>query len=878
MPARPIVLVALTLATAMPPAASAERPHYEIEAVVSLGPPQVRGTVAIDFFNSSGAVLRDVVLVLFPNRFTVPEASLNDFNHPFVYPDGEFSPGGMRVTAVEVDGAAARLALVRRAGLPEETFVRVPVPPTAPGERRRLTLRFETQVPRRFGSFGVADDRLTLVGGWYPYVAGLGADGQWLIDAPPPLASFRAIVTATDDLELIVHGRSVAAGGVATVEATAHYLSAVAARGWQRRTIEVEGTTLTLLHRPLRWSVRVAPGPNPTERLLDAAARIVRARPAALPGPGAELLLVEAPLRLRLTAPAEGMVVVSDRTFHLHEILHPLHELQVAQAVYRELLRPQLAPREPTVDAVWVNDGLAHWAAARYMAREHPGIRTVQDWIELFNIFAIVDRFESAPQVPFVEAFFERTAVADPLHADVTTFNHTTPPGHVVIGKVCDLLGPAACDQLVDQCLAVPLPFRACAAAADPALGRYLEMWLGPCPRINYWIESARLNVPENGRFRHHLVVRRRASRPFAEYVTVRLRSIGGAPVDLHWQSPGDIARMSAVTERRVAQAVVDPDKRLIEERRDDNARPPSLQMVLDTAEVEVSSTEFGFAGSVVGRMRYDYRKDVKVAGFYTNRSLGVTAGPRLHWGPSIDATRYRHNVYLFFGAEALDGDFTDERRPTVRTDGISTSFSARYAYTNSYGLDNPSRARHVLLFADWHDAAIGSDFDYVTWGAGLTLTHPLGTSRTIGAVQLFNGLGEPVGDSRVPNQDLFSLGGGRSIRGIGAEDELGENICLVRGELRQDLRPDVDLNLLDLLVWRRTQARLFVDSGRVDNRVADIYDVGDFAVGAGVGLAAGYEFMGFFPSLAYIEVATRVDRRDQLDAVQVRFGTRQAF
>ena len=57
--------------------------------------------------------------------------------------------------------------------------------------------------------------------------------------------------------------------------------------------------------------------------------------------------------------------------------------------------------------------------------------------------------------------------------------------------------------------------------------------------------------------------------------------------------------------------------------------RPPEPQIVLDTAEVEVSSTEFGFSGLIVGRGRYDYHKDLAAAAFYTNRSLGVDTGVR---------------------------------------------------------------------------------------------------------------------------------------------------------------------------------------------------------------------------------------------------------
>src|SRR5262249_20131113 len=124
----------------------------------------------------------------------------------------------------------------------------------------------------------------------------------------------------------------------------------------------------------------------------------------------------------------------------------------------------------------------------------------------------------------------------------------------------------------------------------------------------------------------------------------------------------------------------------------------------------------------------------------------------------------------------------------------------------------------------------------------------------------------------------LFSLGGSRSIRGIGAEDQLARNIAVLRGELRQDLYPEVDLNLLDLLVLRRTQLRFFVDTGQVSNSAGAVYNPGSYAVGVGTALALVYDFMGFFPSVAYIEVATRVDRGSDLGDVQFLFGTRQAF
>jgi hypothetical protein len=82
--------------------------------------------------------------------------------------------------------------------------------------------------------------------------------------------------------------------------------------------------------------------------------------------------------------------------------------------------------------------------------------------------------------------------------------------------------------------------------------------------------------------------------------------------------------------------------------------------------------------------------------------------------------------------------------------------------------------------------------------------------------------------------------------------------------------------NLLDLVTYRRPQVKLFVDTGQVDDSAGRALNPEHFAIAAGVGFNALYDFLGFFPGRAYIEVATRLDR-DQTD-FQFLFGTRQAF
>ncbi len=873
-----MLVVALACRVAAASSTPGPLPHYRLEAALSRTTPQIRGTLETRFTNRSARALDAVVLVLFANRFAAPDAEVTDVNRAFVYPYEEFEPGSTTVQEVLVDGAVVPSTPFTQPGVPEGCLLRVALPaPLPPGASASLRVRFATAVPTRFGSFGEFDGMLTAVGGWYPSLAARRGDGTWEVDGLPAVADFDVQLRVDPELEIVLNGRHVAhpASPIHAEVRGVHYLSLVAAPTLLRDEVDAGATHVVFLHRPPVHHDRRAFGPTQLEITRDALRRVVEARPASVPH-AAEVVVVEAPLRLTLWAPGEGMVVLSDRALKVFPVLRPFHEAQLAQAMYAELFRPRWAGRESPRDYAWVSEGLSYELARAYRATQSR-VRSVQEWIDLFNIFAIVDRFEVAPKIPFVEAFFERSPSADPLHEQIATFDNDLPPGHVILGKLRQQVGEATFAGIVDHCVAAQVPFRACAAATAGAdLGSFFAQWLQPYPEINYDFAGVELNQRQDDAYRSTVTVRRAASREVHEPVEVELRSIGGQPVRLRWDGSGDQARLTAVTPQRIHQAVIDPERKLIETTRADDARPPTPQVVLDTAEVEVSSTEFGISGLMAARERYDYRKDIAVAGFYTNRSVGVDVGPRLHWGERNDPTLYRQNLYMFYDVQALDGSFKDDRHPTVRTRGHLNGVGLRYDYNNIVAFDNPTHEVAFRAFGDWFGREVGSNFDYADWGGSLVLTHPLLTPRTIVAGEITNGFSEPIGSSRVPLQGLFSLGGSRSIRGIGAEKKLARNIFLVRTELRQTIYPELDLNLLDVLVLRRGQARLFVDTGEVSNSAGAVYDPSRYAVGVGVGLAAVYDFMGFFPSLAYIEIATRADRNP--GDVQFLFGTRQSF
>jgi len=184
-----------------------------------------------------------------------------------------------------------------------------------------------------------------------------------------------------------------------------------------------------------------------------------------------------------------------------------------------------------------------------------------------------------------------------------------------------------------------------------------------------------------------------------------------------------------------------------------------------------------------------------------------------------------------------------------------------------------------LRLFTDCYDDSLGGDFSFINWGAVVTATQPIGSPQTILALQVMNGFTDPIDGSRLPNQGLYSLGGEQSIRGIGVEDELGKNILMLRGEIRRTVYPEIDHNLFDVVTVRRGQIRLFVDSGQVDDRRSTLYRPSHFAVGVGIGFAAFYDFLGFYPAIAFIEVAGRVDEFSGVDnGPQILLGTRQTF
>src|SRR5205085_11947054 len=137
---------------------------YDVAVAIEPDARTIHGTVKAQFTNTAAVPVRDVALLLYPNRFAGAEPGLNDLNRPYVYPREEPVPGGIAVdtldAAVAPEAVLAPVVDVRTDAVDgwPRTLLRATLPaPLPPGRSAMVRARFTSILPQRFGPFGVAN-------------------------------------------------------------------------------------------------------------------------------------------------------------------------------------------------------------------------------------------------------------------------------------------------------------------------------------------------------------------------------------------------------------------------------------------------------------------------------------------------------------------------------------------------------------------------------------------------------------------------------------------------------------------------------------------------------------------------------------------------
>ena len=804
-----VALVALCSLALESPPARADVPRYEITATVDPARRTITGKIQIH----TRAHGKKLLFHLYPNRFRADGPEVDDTTRSYVYPRQNFDPGGIEIH--DVFWGEAHRSLPFETLSPAELAPKTILEIELPSERRdgvSVEISFTTYLPKRFGPFGVTDQGLTAVGGWHPYLVARDTSHGWHPDWSPPPANMALAIQAPPERSVVLGNSIFSPGHSGSLRASAsgvRNMALLLPRAPDIVENEVEATTLLFVepHEPL--TSRIGGDPAPDSRFREVVRSALEKAPPSLPVPP-KMTIAQVPLRWNLTTPSDAPLIASDRALHVHPVLEGFHAAQIAQAVYAQLLRKHVLQCEPPGQQSWVQQGVAWYLADQFLAAVEPEHQSLNQWLQWLDFIAIIDRFESAPKIPFASAFFENSLSEDELRESIFSFARKEPPARLSFARLDRSLGEKE---------------------LDAALARYVAAIDGPCITFAEVLADA---VTE---------------KPAAVEKSV---GIARAPID------------GVAPRARVDTSLLRGTQR------------SEYQFVLDNADIDVSSSEFGVGFLFLLRKRYDYTKDLAILPYFNERAYGIRIGPRFHFGRRNEPRNYQQNAFLYYQISGLDTGFRDDARPDLRYSGGVGGFGFRYSYSNVYWFNNPTEKRSLRFFLDGYDPALGGDYSFIRYGLRLRGTTKLGSPNTIAAMEILAGFENSFSKRGVPIQEQYSLGGQRSIRGISVNEELGRNIGLVRFELRQNIYPAVDLNLLDFLAYRRPQVRLFLDAGNVDGSAGRALNPSHWALGAGIGVNVLYEFLGFFPGSAYMEIATRLDE-NQGD-VQVLFGTRQAF
>ena len=882
---------------------------YRLDLRFDLASGTYTGEGTLRVRNLGARPVGSVPLVLYPERFRAVDPAIDDVNFDRYY-SPRFAPGGVEsLEAWTESGEPLEVLAADLPGLPAGTSVAVALPrPTAPGAEVRVRIAFAVRAPSRLGCFGFRAARFVLDGGALPYVPGADATGRRDPRGPPATARFdlRVIAAGAVDRppEILVDG--LPWGELADDDERARLVG--------RSPCFAVGQELELLGR--RPGAGAAPevrvygapgGADRAERLIRIAeqvgAHFVRAFLPAGASAGA-VRLVEAPLRDRLAEARDGVVLVSDRLFHVFVALQPFHRLEVERAVLVALARGALADLELGPDRGWVCEAIGWLALQEWRARrddlEGSQVRSGLDALSFIPAF---DRLVRAPRFMGSDLYYGLPFEPDDGVPDAFARALTRRArGRVVAEKLRDVLADeAALRQLVTETLGrepdarPPDAGRAArptredvrgraAAAAGRDLGPFFELWLRhPPPRQNLFIADVRsLAAHPDGTEDVRVTVGRESDPSVGEVgEPVDVEGSGrDGPVRARWDGRGDRGDVLLRLDGGLFDTIeLDPDRRVAQTHRGDDVTPRApFKLLVNRLRARIDLNHGNRNEGAVGvtlHPLHRYEHAVVLDGYLEEDERGAAVSYAYRFGPVLDRRRYGLAFATTLTAAELTRGVLRGAAAGAETEGRLLSVGASLgADTRKWSL-NPTWGLSTRIAVEYADRLLGTDFRFTVVSGGVGFVQTLWRGAQLG---LSVSLGQSEG-SDAPSQRLFDAGGEQTIRGVPASRHVGLSLFAIRSELRLMVLEELDVSLLWLAWLRKIQAVAFVDCGDVGDEVDDVVAAHPlWKWGAGGGLRLWIDAFGVVPWVIRFDVAVRVDHHADERTPQFYVGIGQSF
>ena len=855
--------------------------HADVETTLEVHIDTARRLIAgrerVVVTNPTGAPLATATFWLYPNRLADQPRAIDDVDRYWVYPLG-FSPAFMTVVAVKAGGrdVVPRVRDHPRAG--KRTLLDVALPePVPPGGRVVVEVSFQALVPERYGGFGCTEGGCTLLGGFYPMLAELGAGG-WDLEAPPAPGRIAAEVTLDRELDAVAGGevRHGASFNVACDAAT--HLPLVLAPALFESTRVVHGVTVRYLS-PSR-----PPATDEAERQIipyteeNYANMVLNGAAAAidlLQGTGAEppagttLVLVAAPLRLELASAQPGMVVVSDRLFHIlpAQATRKFHERELVRAIYTELLgrgRVGLPARERDLA---IEAGAAYLLDVYQLAVDK-GARTARELLGPVSFVPEIDNLIEAQQVAFADAYFGAIADPDRFRDDMTKFASARPRGSLLYQKLRDLLTPAELRGTMRRVILEPVTLAA-AAPIDRDLSRFFAGWSGSYPAVDYRLGRRTHERLPDGRTRHHIEIEKLLP-PGADWPVepVHVRVVDGEDRvhDLVWSGDGGRGEVTLETAGdSLASVEIDPGRRLVQtdldgenDPRFNDRTPPRWKLLYSGIGVVVNVSDFsvGLLLNLLVKRLSDIRHLASIQIFANQATtIGAQLGYFHRFGEMVTPARLAGSAGVTLTGSRLSSTFGLAPSAGWRGSlGLSLGYDSRATFAEPTGATIAAiGARYTLTRFDVGGDALNTASISASLGRLFALTdeHTFVVSLDAAAV---------AGDLKYRPQ-LLGAGGSAGLPGYGIAELFGRATVLGHLEWRAVFRHDLDWNFGHLVRVRSIGMSGMFDAGLVSgcSGYSDLVTEDNLFASVGFGLRILYDNLGVQPNVMTVEVAAPI-------------------
>ncbi|NCG19641.1 MAG: hypothetical protein GWP91_11595 [Rhodobacterales bacterium] len=665
------------------------------------------------------------------------------------------------------------------------------------------TVRFESQLPHRYGALGWTREGLLANGGWYPqpHTGGLPTL-DWQVTVTLPTAAVGALGdTVGQDL---LHWSG-----------TAERVSlGVLPKG-----------SLTRLSGD-HWHVELVTPRRPRPVLLRELQRnLDKTSTEAHPVHGA---LIEGPLRRRLVRPGPGLAYVSDRAYRLTPGLQRFHRV----AVTRSML------------TAWVDepDPFLRELGGAALGAEHAEAISGADADQLLRVFAWMPQVRgllASATMPFYSETLERPHPSDVVKDDLVEMWDEHTAGTIVLAQLSDRYGHAAAIHVRRD---IALGVNAEVALANVDIPKsFLDNWRASYPKQDYV-----LDVHANEGEVH--LTRIAADNAPVEAAVVQVDGedhiVVGGPGTTIIDELGDIHRVR-----------LDPHGNLLQTSRMNDIWPARYQLTFSAGiqEINVTQRQVYGVGTMTLRKAYDTHNLWRGSVY---NSFSDLVGARVSYtrkeGGLQDGWRRPHRFTLWSATSVLNPMFSD-------VDGLKGSIGSGvvYSWDTRISGDFPLRGRRFsagisggvvpALNETWlHQGLIG---------AGVISPHPRHAVAAKATLTL--------AQTEVPHRKI-ALGGHSAMRSLpnlpacpALSDDGTELPCQTLASQRVFGAFEYRLALLrnasvpGFLAWGselQLTAGLEGVLANVDNEVAE-------ALGATVGVAGLADILGAEPYLGGITV-----------------------